>query len=426
MASIRKKNWQTKRGERQCWVVEWRDQNGKARSRSFDKKRGSDPEQHADAYKLHIEQQGQAGERTAVDERWRLEPWLEDYAERASTIGIDGAAPVGTARKAQLLWAAGVVGQDQVGQLWIDELTERQFRGLRDRLLQRFEKRKSAREVLTIAKAALEDARRHGHALGGWWRDVTITAQSSKKRVSPDDDGDDVLVLPSRALVRKLLKTGKALRDDTAAAMGWEAGDEGWRRYHDAKGPRGWRDVQRAWQRNCVIVLMAAMTGLRQGEIRALYKSDLDLTREIVRVRRAADKDGELKAPKTAAGSREVPLPAELIAELQAWLKVAPDGKLLFASARGGVMDRSNFYHRVWRSLLKYAGEEDCGLSFHALRHFYASSLIAAGMNAKEIQTTMGHSSIQVTYDLYGDLLEEDIGHRKEAAARAAQSLMSE
>ncbi|MBK1669542.1 hypothetical protein CKO28_16000 [Rhodovibrio sodomensis] len=426
MASVRKKTWTTKKGESSSWVVEWRDQNNKPRSRSFKKKRGNDPEEHADAFQRQVESRQGSGERTAVETRWRLQGWLEDYAERAGTIGIDGTEPVGTARKAQLMWAASVIGQDSIGSLWIDELNERKFRGLRDRLLNRFDKRKSAREVLTIAKSALEDARRHGHTLGGWWRDVSIAAQSSKKRVSPGEDGDDVLELPSRDLVRELLRKAKELRDDTPKAMGWEAGNEAWRNYTPTEGPRGWKDVQRAWRRNYVIVLMDAMTGLRQGEIRALYKTDLQLDREVVRVRRAADKDGNLKAPKTKAGSREVPLPAEVIRELRAWLAVAPEGPLLFPSARGGVMDRSNFYHRIWKALLKYAGEEECGLSFHALRHFYASSLIAAGMNAKEIQTTMGHSSIQVTYDIYGDLLEEDVSHRQAVAARAADALMSE
>ena len=426
MASIRKKTWQTKRGERQCWVVEWRDQNGKLRSRSFDKRRGSDPEQHAAAFKLQVENKQSAGEYTAVEERWQLAPWIRDYAERAGTIGIDGGKIVASARKTQLLWSAGVVAQDEVGSTYLNELNERSFRRFRDRLLRRFEKRKSAREVLTIVKSALEDARREGHVLGGWWRDVKIAAEKHKKRVSPEDSGDDVLELPSREQVRKLLKVAKGLRDTTAKQMGWQAGDENWRRYRAAQGPRGWQDVQRAWRRNYVIVLMAAMTGLRQGEIRALYKSDLEFDRGVVRVRRAADKDGALKEPKTENGPREVPLPPELIAELRRWLSAAPVGRLLFPGAKGGVMDRSNFYHRIWRALLKHAGEEVCGLSFHALRHFYASSLIAAGMNAKEIQMTMGHSSIQVTYDLYGDLLKEDITHRKASAARAAQNLMSE
>jgi integrase len=41
----------------------------------------------------------------------------------------------------------------------------------------------------------------------------------------------------------------------------------------------------------------------------------------------------------------------------------------------------------------------------HACRHSYGSILIASGVNAKAVQTFMGHSSITVTYDIYGHLL---------------------
>jgi integrase len=44
-------------------------------------------------------------------------------------------------------------------------------------------------------------------------------------------------------------------------------------------------------------------------------------------------------------------------------------------------------------------------IALHSRRHTYASLLIAAGVNAKAISTYMGHSSITVTFDLYGHLM---------------------
>ena len=53
-------------------------------------------------------------------------------------------------------------------------------------------------------------------------------------------------------------------------------------------------------------------------------------------------------------------------------------------------------------------------LRLHQARHTYASFMIAAGVNAKALAAFMGHSSINVTFDLYGHLMP---GTEAEAAA---------
>jgi len=53
-------------------------------------------------------------------------------------------------------------------------------------------------------------------------------------------------------------------------------------------------------------------------------------------------------------------------------------------------------------------------LRLHQARHTYASFIIAAGVNAKALSAFMGHSSIKVTFDLYGHLMP---GTEAEAAA---------
>ena len=58
---------------------------------------------------------------------------------------------------------------------------------------------------------------------------------------------------------------------------------------------------------------------------------------------------------------------------------------------------------------------ESADLSHHtpACRHTFASLMIAAGVNAKALQTFMGHSSITETLDRYGHLMP---GSEEEAA----------
>jgi len=51
--------------------------------------------------------------------------------------------------------------------------------------------------------------------------------------------------------------------------------------------------------------------------------------------------------------------------------------------------------------------------NFHALRHAAASLFIEQGWTPKRIQTVMGHSSIQVTFDIYGHLFPDEADDAK-------------
>jgi integrase len=58
---------------------------------------------------------------------------------------------------------------------------------------------------------------------------------------------------------------------------------------------------------------------------------------------------------------------------------------------------------------------------FHSLRHFYASLLIESSFTPKRIQTLLGHSSIQMTFDTYGHLFknpDDDLGRLAELEER--------
>ena len=48
------------------------------------------------------------------------------------------------------------------------------------------------------------------------------------------------------------------------------------------------------------------------------------------------------------------------------------------------------------------------GTRFHDLRHFYASALIAAGLNVKVVQSRLGHATATETLDTYGHLFPDD------------------
>ena len=149
--------------------------------------------------------------------------------------------------------------------------------------------------------------------------------------------------------------------------------------------------------------------GLRVGELQALHVEDVDLAAGLIHVQRGWDQYEGEQLPKSRAGERRVPIAAVLRPHLAGALAARRSG-LLFGRtpelpfAPGTLKKRAD---RHWKPL------DLVSVTFHECRHTFASLMIAAGVNAKALQTIMGHASITVTLDLYGHLLP---GAEEEAA----------
>ena len=102
----------------------------------------------------------------------------------------------------------------------------------------------------------------------------------------------------------------------------------------------------------------------------------------------------------------------EMFLEHKACSRGAPDD-FVFAGSTPTLPFTPSAVHKRVRTAWRRAGIPPINL--HEARHTFASTAIAAGLNAKTIATYMGHSSIQVTYDLYGKLMP---GAETESAAR--------
>jgi integrase len=178
------------------------------------------------------------------------------------------------------------------------------------------------------------------------------------------------------------------------------------------------------------VLITAAFSGMRAGELRGLTWPFVDFDARLVRVRQRADFWGTLGPPKTAAGSRDIPLAPPVINALREWRLAYPfaaDG-LVFCTYshgnKGGVLNHGALW-RVWQEGQTAAGIVDPTgkpkYTFHALRHFFASLGIEAGFSPKRLQTLLGHASIQMTYDVYGHLFPtpEDDHARLAAISRA-------
>ncbi len=126
------------------------------------------------------------------------------------------------------------------------------------------------------------------------------------------------------------------------------------------------------------MVVFAALTGLRQGELFALRDSRVELERGYLVVDAGAY-EGEATATKTRNGRRRVylsKLARQTLAE-QLLARKPNDGGLVFPTPRGLMWRKDNFMARVFRPARRRAGIED--VTFHDLRHTYASLMIAAG-----------------------------------------------
>ena len=164
-------------------------------------------------------------------------------------------------------------------------------------------------------------------------------------------------------------------------------------------------------------------TGIRSSELRGLTWQNVDIERGVLQINQRADKWNKLGPPKSAAGYRTVPLAPMLRAELESWRAKCPESAfdLVFPNGSGNVESLCNIHRRGFVPLLKRLGiiNENGKHPFrmHDLRHAAASLLIEEGLSPKWIQTVLGHSSIQMTYDTYGHLWED---HETDQAAVAA------
>jgi integrase len=154
----------------------------------------------------------------------------------------------------------------------------------------------------------------------------------------------------------------------------------------DAAGPR--------WE---ALILAAAYSGLRWGELAGLRRCDVDLEAGTIQVvRKLEEVNGRLSygPPKTAAGSRTVGIPSfvarSLALHLELYAEADPEG-LVFPAVEGGPMRRSNFRRRVWEPSTTAADVQ--GLRFHDLRHTAATLAAASGASLKALMARIGHAS---------------------------------
>ncbi len=167
--------------------------------------------------------------------------------------------------------------------------------------------------------------------------------------------------------------------------------------------------------------VLAAMTGLRQGELLGLRVPHVDFLRREIRVVEQlltpAKGEPTWGPPKTAAGVRTVPLPEEAVDALARHLAAFPpvDG-VVFRSPRGRLWRRQTFGDTYRKAAT--AAKLPAWAHWHGCRDLYASVLLRQGVDSQSLIAVMGHTSLVETR-VYARLMPDSRENVRASVGRA-------
>jgi integrase len=143
----------------------------------------------------------------------------------------------------------------------------------------------------------------------------------------------------------------------------------------------------------------AVFTGMRAGELAGLHWSDIDFGKRLITVSRSYKKT-------TKTGKiRRVPIIDVLLPILREWRLKTP-GEIVFPNQVGNMHGKSA---RIFRPMLhrvldraglqpaQRAGKLRPYITFHGLRHTFASMWVMQGKDIYRLQKILGHSSVNMT-----------------------------
>jgi integrase len=377
MASIRKRKFGPNK-EHEAWIVDYVDQDARRHIKTFERRKD------ADDYLVTVRHEIKEGRHTAPSKSITVARAAEDWI---SYIEGENRERSTIERYRQLVDHI----LPRMGNEKLASLTAPRINAFRDDLLKSMS-RSTAKKVLAALKGLLKDAKRRGNVAQNVASDVSITAHG---RIKPKlEIGRDI---PTRDEIQRVI---------------------------DAAAPGKAR----------TLLMTAALSGMRASELRGLRWADVDLAKRQIHVRQRADRYRKIGHPKSAAGTRTIPIGDMVVNTLREWKLQCPKGieNLVFPTRVGTVEYHPNVVQKIWNPVQVAAGvvsEGKAKYGPHAFRHFYASWCInrrADGgleLPPKTVQARLGHASIVMTLDTYGHLFPtRDDGTELAAAERALKA----
>ena len=156
---------------------------------------------------------------------------------------------------------------------------------------------------------------------------------------------------------------------------------------------------------------LAALTGLRIGELLAVRWQDIDLVSGTLQVAQSVY-EGKFQTPKSEKGVRTLPIGPIAIRLLERHRqrsgRLEPQD-LLFPNRRGGPFQARNLLRRVLQPAARTAGIAH--ITWHQFRHIHSSLLHNLGVPAKIAQLQLGHATVETTLNIYTHAIPET--HRR-------------
>lgn len=181
--------------------------------------------------------------------------------------------------------------------------------------------------------------------------------------------------------------------------------------------------------------------GLRQGEAFGLAVEDIDFLRRNVHVRRQVKRLGNalVFGPPKGGKDRDVPLPDEVGLRLSAHIADHPpavvtlpwrtlggapaSARLLFTTAAAKAITRTPFVQKHWHPALRKAGVAVARENgFHALRHYFASTLLYDGVDIRALAVYLGHHDPAFTLRVYAHLVPDAADRMRGVIDKAARA----
>ncbi len=369
--AIRKRAWTAANGEEKtAWLVDYRDGSGARRFKQFARKKD------ADAWITEAAWEVSKGVHTADSQSVTVAA-AADLWIKAAEGNERERGTVEQYRTIARLHIVPLIGAER-----LSKLSRPKVERFRDQLLETRSKAMAGKAVRALSRI-IGEAQRRGL--------VAQNVASAVKVTRPSRDKPKVEI-PTKSELRAILEHASELKP---------------------------------------LLMTAIFSGLRASELRGLRWQDIDLKKNTITVAQRADKYCDIGPPKSASGYRTIPISAALVSELKAWKLRCPNGALglAFPNSVGGVQDYGHLLRRRFFPVQIAAGVcepimdsgkpkidakghhiQQARYGLHSLRHAAASAWIKQGVDLKRLTVWLGHSSVQMSVDVYGHLLTDPAG----------------
>ena len=173
--------------------------------------------------------------------------------------------------------------------------------------------------------------------------------------------------------------------------------------------------VQQSEDKRLLGIMLCFYSGIRLGELCALKWEDFDfeagavsITRTVSRIRnREPNREKtvlHVGTPKSETSLRKIPLPAFLLRLIEKYSLPFEEDDCYMLSGKAAPFD-PRIYQRMYKKVLAAAGVKD--RKFHTIRHTFATRALELGVDIKTLSEILGHSSVNITLNVYTHSLME-------------------